>query len=106
MQIDALKQAGCERLYVEKASGAHRDRPRTQSRARRTCVPATPWWSGELPRLARSLKQIIETAHEKLEQKKQALKVLNRNIDTGTNLTGAPAIFPHRQPPSTNFSVS
>jgi DNA invertase Pin-like site-specific DNA recombinase len=27
MQIDALKQAGCERLYVEKASGAHRDRP-------------------------------------------------------------------------------
>src|SRR5277367_6482390 len=27
LQIDALKQAGCERLYVEKASGAHRDRP-------------------------------------------------------------------------------
>ena len=36
-----------------------------------------------LSRLARSLKQIIETAHE-LEQKKQALKVLTRNIDTGT----------------------
>src|SRR4051794_33452320 len=35
-----------------------------------------------LSRLARSLKQIIETAHE-LEQK-QALKVLTRNIDTGT----------------------
>jgi len=27
LQIDALKQAGCERLYVEKVSGAHRDRP-------------------------------------------------------------------------------
>ena len=27
LQIDALKQAGCERLYVEKASGAHHDRP-------------------------------------------------------------------------------
>jgi DNA invertase Pin-like site-specific DNA recombinase len=26
-QIDALKQAGSERLYVEKASGGHRDRP-------------------------------------------------------------------------------
>src|ERR1019366_9780521 len=36
-----------------------------------------------LSRLARSFKQIIETAHE-LEQKKQALKVLTRNIDTGT----------------------
>ena len=36
-----------------------------------------------LSRLARSLKQIIETAHE-LEQKKQLLKVLTRNIDTGT----------------------
>ena len=36
-----------------------------------------------LSRLARSLKQIIETAHD-LEQKKQALKVLTRNIDTGT----------------------
>jgi DNA invertase Pin-like site-specific DNA recombinase len=33
--------------------------------------------------LARSLKQIIKTVHE-LEQKKQALKVLTRNIDTGT----------------------
>jgi len=37
-----------------------------------------------LSRLARSLKQIIETAHD-LEQKKQALKVLTRNIDTGTS---------------------
>ena len=36
-----------------------------------------------LSRLARSLKQIIETAHD-LEQKRQALKVLTRNIDTGT----------------------
>jgi DNA invertase Pin-like site-specific DNA recombinase len=27
LQIDALKQAGSERLYVEKASGGHRDRP-------------------------------------------------------------------------------
>src|SRR6202044_2689242 len=36
-----------------------------------------------LSRLARSLKQILETAHD-LEQKKQALKVLTRNIDTGT----------------------
>ena len=36
-----------------------------------------------LSRLARSLKQIVETAHE-LEQRKQAPKVLTRNIDTRT----------------------
>ena len=36
-----------------------------------------------LSRLARSLKQIIETAHE-LEQKQQALKVLTRSINTST----------------------
>jgi DNA invertase Pin-like site-specific DNA recombinase len=82
MQIDALKQAGCERLYVEKASGAHRDRPELKA-ALEYMRPGDTLVVWRLSRLARSLKQIIETAHE-LEQKKQALKVLTRNIDTGT----------------------
>ena len=82
LQIDALKQAGCERLYVEKASGAHRDRPELKA-ALEYMRPGDTLVVWRLSRLARSLKQIIETAHE-LEQKKQALKVLTRNIDTGT----------------------
>ena len=27
LQLDALKKAGCEKIYVETASGAHRERP-------------------------------------------------------------------------------
>ncbi|HXA24606.1 MAG TPA: recombinase family protein [Acetobacteraceae bacterium] len=77
-----LKQAGCERLYVEKASGAHRDRPELKA-ALEYMRPGDNLVVWRLSRLARSLKQIIETAHE-LEQRKQALKVLTRNIDTGT----------------------
>ena len=68
LQIDALKQAGCERLYVEKASGAHRDRPELKA-ALAYMRPGDTLVVWQLSRLARSLKQIIETAHE-LEQKK------------------------------------
>ena len=48
LQIDALKQAGCERLYVEKASGAHHDRPELKA-ALAYMRPVTPWWCGGSP---------------------------------------------------------
>ncbi len=31
MQIDALTATGCDRVFVEKASGAQRDRPELQA---------------------------------------------------------------------------
>src|SRR5690242_3216954 len=80
LQIDALKQAGCERLYIEKASGAHRDRPELRA-ALDDMRPGDTLVVWRLSRLARSLRQIIETAHE-FEQKQQALRVLTRTIDT------------------------
>jgi DNA invertase Pin-like site-specific DNA recombinase len=56
MQIDALKQAGCERLYIEKASGAHRDRPELKA-ALEYMRPGDPLAVWRLSLLARFLKQ-------------------------------------------------
>jgi DNA invertase Pin-like site-specific DNA recombinase len=60
LQLDALQAADCEKVFVEKASGAQRDRPELSAgpdylRAGDSLVV----W--KLDRLARSLKQLIET---------------------------------------------
>lgn len=60
LQLDALSQVGCEKVFTEKASGAQRERPQLAEaldymRAGDTLVI----W--KLDRLARSLKQLIET---------------------------------------------
>ena len=53
LQIDALKQAGCDRLYVEKASGAHHDRPELKA-ALAYMRPGDTLVVWRLSRLARS----------------------------------------------------
>ena len=89
LQIDALKLAGCERIFTEKASGAQRDRPELAAalsyvRARDTLVV----W--KLDRLARSLPQLIETvAH--LEAGGSGFRSLTEAIDTTT--AGGKLIF-------------
>ena len=80
LQIDALRAVGCDRVFMEKASGANRDRPELKAaldyiRAGDTLVV----W--KLDRLARSVRQLVETA-EKLAQRQIGLKVLTQAIDT------------------------
>ncbi len=80
LQTDALNAAGCERIYEEKASGAQRDRPELMAaldmmRAGDTLV------CYRLDRVARSLKQLIETV-EGLEARGIGFKSLNEQIDT------------------------
>ena len=75
-------KAGCERIFIEKISGSREDRPELKAaldymREEDTLVV----W--KMSRLARSIRQIIKTAHD-LEQRKIKLKVLTQNIDTGT----------------------
>lgn len=82
LQLDALREAGCERTFQEKASGAQRDRPELAAaldyiRAGDTLVV----W--KLDRLARSVRQLVETA-EDLQQRGIGLKVLTQQIDTTT----------------------
>jgi DNA invertase Pin-like site-specific DNA recombinase len=89
LQTDALKSAACEKIFKEKASGAQRNRPELKAaldyiRAGDTLVV----W--KLDRLARSLKQLIETVEE-MEDRGIGFKSLTENIDTTTS--GGKLIF-------------
>lgn len=83
LQLDALQAAGCDKVYTEKASGAQRDRPQWQAaldymRGKDTLVV----W--QLDRLARSLKQLIETV-EHLGGRGIGLRSLTESLDTTTS---------------------
>ena len=83
LQTDALEKAGCEKIFIEKASGAQRDRPELKAaldyiRAGDTLVV----W--KLDRLARSIKQLIETV-EALEKRGIGFRSLTENVDTTTS---------------------
>ena len=82
LQIDALKGAGCQRIFVEKASGAQRDRPELKAALdfiRANSDDVLVVW--KLDRLARSLRQLIETV-ESLEKRGVGFESLTERIDT------------------------
>ncbi|KAA5801066.1 recombinase family protein [Alkalicaulis satelles] len=80
LQIDALKGIGCERIYEEKASGAQRDRPELKA-AIEYLRPGDVLVVWKLDRLARSLRQLIETV-EGLQEKGIGFVSLTEGIDT------------------------
>jgi DNA invertase Pin-like site-specific DNA recombinase len=82
LQMDALREAGCKRIFTETASGSHRNRPQLEAaldylREEDTLVV----W--KLSRLARSLTQVLKTASD-IHDRGIGLKVLTQNIDTTT----------------------
>lgn len=82
LQIDALTIAGCEKIFMDKISGAASERPemnkmKEQFRKGDTLVV----W--RLDRLGRSLKDLIEWVAY-LDSIGVALKSLHESIDTGT----------------------
>src|SRR5215203_3025945 len=89
LQLDALKAAGCERLFKDIVSGKSTQRPRLdeallQLRAGDTLVV----W--RLDRLGRSLPHLIATITS-LESQGIGFKSLTENIDTTTS--GGKLIF-------------
>jgi DNA invertase Pin-like site-specific DNA recombinase len=82
LQLDALRAAGCDRVFEETASGASRDRPELAAaldyvRAGDTLVV----W--KLDRLARSTKQLLTTVEE-LARRGIGFRCLTQDIDTTT----------------------
>ncbi|WP_142849524.1 recombinase family protein [Telmatospirillum sp. J64-1] len=81
-QTDALSAVGCERIFVETASGAQRDRPELLKALdyMRSGDTLVVW---KLDRLARSMRQLIDTV-ELLQSKGMGFRSLTEAIDTTT----------------------
>src|SRR5437764_13249407 len=82
LQLDALQRAKCSRIYQEKASGATADRPELMKlldNARKGDVVIV--W--KLDRLARSIRQLLDTA-ALLNERGVELHSLTENIGTTT----------------------
>lgn len=83
LQLQKLKEAGCEKVIIEKASGAKADRPelmRLLADLLREGDTLVVW---KLDRLARSLKQLIATA-EDLKGRGIGLISITDAIDTSS----------------------
>lgn len=82
LQLDALKAAGCEKIFKEKISGAKTDRPELRKLLEqvREGDTVTVW---KLDRLGRSLKHLIETVNL-LKEKGVEFRSLKESIDTST----------------------
>ena len=83
LQLDALKQAGCRRIFTDNASGAKTERPELSKALdfARKGDCAVVW---RLDRLGRSSKHLIEVA-EGLESRKVRFKSIQEGIKTTTS---------------------
>jgi DNA invertase Pin-like site-specific DNA recombinase len=99
-QEDALRAAGCERVFIDKASGKLARRPGLDNAlmiARRGDQIVVT----KLDRLGRSLEHLIELSKQ-LQSRGVDLVVLDQGIDTSTAVAGC---FSRSLAPSPNSST-
>jgi len=84
LQIDALEKAGCQRIFVETASGSKAERIEL-AKALDFIRPGDVLVVHSLSRLARSLRQLIEITDD-LQKRGITLRTLVENIDTSTEM--------------------
>src|SRR5919199_6128673 len=89
LQEDALRKAGCERLFTDVASGA-KDERTGLAEALAFLRPGDTLVVWKLDRLGRSLKHLIETVTT-LQGRKVGFRSLQESIDTTTS--GGKLIF-------------
>jgi DNA invertase Pin-like site-specific DNA recombinase len=89
LQIDALKHAGCERIFTDTISGAKTQRPELDRlmQSLRSGDTVVVW---RLDRLGRSLQHLIALVQE-LDQQGVGFRSLTESIDTTTS--GGKLIF-------------
>lgn len=80
LQLDALEQAGCEKIYQEKVSGAAKARPQLEALLEhlRNGDVVVVW---KLDRLARSLKDLVSLVN-RIQEKGASFQSVNDQIDT------------------------
>ena len=81
-QLDALKQAGCNKMFTDHVSGAKADRP-GWNQLIAYVRPGDKVIVTELSRMSRSLMHLLEVVCE-FEQQGIELVSLRENIDTST----------------------
>lgn len=83
LQLDALKQAGCDQIYTEQFTGGTRVRPELENclRSLRKGDTLVVW---RLDRLGRSLKDLVTIITE-LEERGVAFRSVTEAIDTSTS---------------------
>lgn len=81
-QQDALKQAGCDRIFIETASGVRSDRPILKE-ALEFMRKGDTFVVVRLDRAARSLSHLISLLNE-LDQRGISFHSINENIDTSS----------------------
>ncbi|MCA9885758.1 MAG: recombinase family protein [Anaerolineae bacterium] len=80
LQLDALKEAGCEKIYQEKISGAAKTRPQLDAMLNqlRTDDVVVVW---KLDRLARSLRDLVALVNQ-IQDQGASFRSIHDQIDT------------------------